>query len=303
MRAAWTLDRRTAISANSWIVSPLRPAMDSLADAYETAIAKTEGLTKRELLSALAQLHDKRRDDPRRALAAWERLFRARYDGASAHREMEALSTLLSDWATLVHVLTKKADLVPDDETRAATWAGSARRSAHAGGQRGKRIDAYERALELEPSSAFTIDHSGGALRAEERRGSPRGSLSAQGRSLRRRGGRSQIPAAGRRLRAIRERPVRPREAIECLNQALAVRPNDRDVLRRLDALYTHERLWQELLDNLNLQAAVAVDDDARRTLRKRIAALACRGAQDAQSRFAFLYLSLILLVWFFSFL
>ncbi len=55
-------------------------------------------------------------------------------------------------------------------------------------------------------------------------------------------------------------------------------------MLRRLDALYTHERLWQELLDNLNLQAAVAVDDDARRTLRKRIAALHAVELQDAQS-------------------
>src|SRR5260221_13530307 len=74
------------------------------------------------------------------------------------------------------------------------------------------------------------------------------------------------------------------REAVECLNQALAVRPNARAVLRRLDALYTHERLWQELLDNLNLQAAVAIDDDARRTLRKRIAALHAVELQDAQS-------------------
>src|ERR1019366_10080256 len=44
------------------------------------------------------------------------------------------------------------------------------------------------------------------------------------------------------------------REAIECLNQALVVQPSDGDVLRRLDALYTHERLWPELLDNLKLQ-------------------------------------------------
>ena len=73
--------------------------------------------------------------------------------------EMDSLATLLSDWPTLVRVLTRKAELVPDDETRASTWrrVGEARRDM-LDDVRGA-IDAYERALELEPASAFTIDH------------------------------------------------------------------------------------------------------------------------------------------------
>ena len=76
VREAWTLDPedgdareqldRLAAATARW---------DDLASAYETAIAKTDGFAKRELLAALAQLHDKKRDDPRRALEAWERLF------------------------------------------------------------------------------------------------------------------------------------------------------------------------------------------------------------------------------------
>ena len=42
---------------------------------YEKAIEKLELIGKKELLEALARLQDKRRDDPRRALEAWERLF------------------------------------------------------------------------------------------------------------------------------------------------------------------------------------------------------------------------------------
>ena len=71
---------------------------------------------------------------------------------------MDALATLLSDWAALVRVLVKKAELVPDDEARAATWRriGEARRDMldDALGA----IEAYERALELEPESTLTLD-------------------------------------------------------------------------------------------------------------------------------------------------
>src|SRR5205814_9779784 len=57
---------RLAIATERW---------DELAQAYEKGIAKTDGVGQRELLEALARLHDKRRDDPRRALDAWNRLF------------------------------------------------------------------------------------------------------------------------------------------------------------------------------------------------------------------------------------
>ena len=62
-----------------------------------------------------------------------------------------------------------------------------------------------------------------------------------------------------------------PREAIELLNEALAVKPGDAAAMRRLDALYTSERLWPELLENLRLQASAATDDAARRALKRRI--------------------------------
>ena len=62
------------------------------------------------------------------------------------------------------------------------------------------------------------------------------------------------------------------------------MREKDAEVLRRLDALYTHGRLWPELLDNLKLQAEVATDEAARTALKKRIAALYAVQLQDAQS-------------------
>jgi golgin subfamily B member 1 len=285
MRAAWMLDPedgdarehldRLAEATKRW---------DDLAGAYEAAVAKTEGVARRELLAALANLHDKRRDDPRKALDAWERLFSLDETELQPLEEMDALATLLSDWASLVRVLTRKAELVPDDETRASTWrrVGEAKRDMLE--DLAGAIDSYERALELEPTSAFTMDN---LISLYEQKNDPQRLVDLYRRRV-------ELCVDGDedlKFQLLLEAAKRfevdltdRREAIECLNQALAVRAADGEVLRRLDALYTQERLWPELLDNLRLQASAATDPEARRALRKRVAALHAVEMQDPQS-------------------
>jgi tetratricopeptide (TPR) repeat protein len=285
MREAWTRDPEDGDAREQ--LDRLAGATlrwDDLAAAYETAIAKTDGLTKRELLAALAQLHDKRRDDPRRALDAWDRLFALDETELQPLEEMDGLATLLSDWTTLVRVLTRKAELVPDDETRASTWrrVGEAKRDMLDDLQ--GAIEAYERALELEPTSAFTLDN---LIALYEQKNDAARLVDLYRRRVELcteddEGLKFQllVDAAGRFETDLSDR----REAIESLVQALAVRPGDTDVLRRLDGLYTQERLWPELLENLKLQAGAATDDGARRALKKRIAALYAVELQDPQA-------------------
>ena len=257
MRQAWTADPedgdareqldRLAGTTGRW---------NDLADAYEQAIEKADGLTKRELLAALARLHDTRRDDPRRSLEAWGRLFDLDETEVQPLEEMDALATLLSDWTTLVGVLVKKAELLPDDDARASTWRriGEAKRDMldDATGA----IEAYERALELEPESTFTIDE---LIALYEKRDAAARLVDLQRRRVELCGPDEEdlkftllVDAARRLENDLGDR----REAIECLTQAQAVRPRDQGVLRRLDALYTQQRMWPELLDNLKAQAS-----------------------------------------------
>jgi tetratricopeptide (TPR) repeat protein len=283
MREAWMLDPedgearehldRLAGETKQW---------DALASAYEVAIGRTDGLAKRELLGALARLHDQRRDDPRRALEAWDRLFSLDETELQPLEEMDGLATLLSDWATLVRILVRKAELVPDDETRASTWrrVGEAKRDMLDDVQ--GAVDAYERALELEPQSTFTLDN---LIALHEQRNDAARLVDLYRRRVELCGEDDDglkfqllVDAAGRFESDLSDR----REAIEALTQALVVRPGDGEVLRRLDGLYTQERLWPELLDNLRLQAGAATDENARRGLKKRIAALHAVELQDA---------------------
>jgi tetratricopeptide (TPR) repeat protein len=283
VREAWTLDpedgdareqlERLAAATARW---------DELASAYEAAIAKVDGFAKRELLVALAQLHDKRRDDPRRALEAWERLFSLDETELQPLEEMDALATLLSDWPTLVRVLVRKAELVPDDETRASTWrrVGEAKRDMLDDAE--GAIEAYERALEIEPMSSFTMDN---LIALYEQKNDGARLVDLYRRRVEQCGEDDEnlkfqllVDAANRYENDLSER----REAIDSLTQALAVRPGDAEVLRKLDGLYTQERMWPDLLDNLKLQAGAATDEGARRGLNKRIAALFAVELQDA---------------------
>jgi tetratricopeptide (TPR) repeat protein len=254
---------------------------DDLADAYEQGIVKTEGVGHRELLASLARVHDRRRDDPRKALDAWNRLYREDESDITPLEEMDALATLLSDWKTQVWILAKKAALLPSDEDRASAWrrVGEVRRDMLDEMQ--GAIDAYEAALELEPESAFTLDN---LIPLYEQRNDSVRLVDLYRRRVNLCGEDDQglkfqllVDAATHYETGLED----PREAITHLNEALSVRPGDLDVLKRLDALYTQERQWPELLDNLRQQFASMTDEGAKRFLKKRIGALLAGQLED----------------------
>lgn len=243
---------------------------DKLTEAYEAALEQNpDVLSRRDLLSKIAEVHDKRRDDPRAALSAYERMRQVDESDLDVLARMEMLATLLSDWGVLVGVLSSKAEYVLEDEERASLFrrVGEAKRDMledPAGA-----ITAYERALELDSESAFTVD-----CLIELRENGESAELLAELYQRR-------IDLCGeddaelkydllRRAAKLHEARLsdRPR-AIDLLGQALAVRAADPEVLAELDRLYRAEEMWPELLDNLKLEASRAESADERARLRR----------------------------------
>jgi golgin subfamily B member 1 len=245
-------------------------AWDALAESYEQAIEQTgDPTTKRELLQALAEVHDKRRDDLRKALGAYDRLFALDETEMAPLEQMDGLALMLSDWPALVRVLGKKAELVSGDDERAALWRqiGGTRRDMME--DTDGAITAYEQAFELDPESVVTADclidlyeQKDDARRLVElyRR---RVELAADDESDLRYN--LLLRMAERYEKKLSNR----RDAIEALREALLVRPGDRDALRWLDRLFREEELWPDLLENLRLQAASAETTDERVQLRR----------------------------------
>lgn len=242
-------------------------AWGELAQIYEGVLQAQPDLpSRRDILVVLARVHDQERDDPRAALGAYERLYETDPSDPEPLNKMEQLATLLSDWPILVRVLVAKAELSLDSDERASLWRriGEARRDMLE--DRPGAIEAYERAVEDDIASTFTIDclielheAEGNAARLVELY-QRRVELTLDDDDLRF----SLLTAAGRCYEEkLGDRP----RAIEMLNQANAVRANDRATLAALNRLYRAEKLWPELLDNLRLQASVA-EDPAERAAR-----------------------------------
>jgi tetratricopeptide (TPR) repeat protein len=256
-------------------------AWDTLARAYEKGIENADPLVKRQLLSLLAVLHDQKRDDPRQALAAYERLFSLDETDSEPLDQMDQLATLLSDWVTVVKILNRKVDLVVDDGERASLLrrVGETKRDMledpHGA------IIAYERALELDPESTFTLD----SLIELYERGTDHRTLVEL---YRRRFELASPEEHDLKFKLVMDAAEllekhldEPREAIDCLRQAAAQRPSEPAVLRALYRLFRAEQMWTDLLENLGMQAAFANTQEERVRLRKEIGSVYAERLDD----------------------
>jgi tetratricopeptide (TPR) repeat protein len=244
-------------------------AWDRLAATYERAIAQADAHAQRELLLALAKVHDEQRDDPRQALEAYRRLHGLDESDLEPLEAMDSLSMMLADWPAHVAVLSRKAELVLGDDERAQIFRriGGVKRDMIEDNE--GAIEAFEKAFELEPDSVSTADalielHEGksNAPRLVElyRR---RVDLASSGEDD------LKYELLLRMARRYEDPMQQRRDAIEALREALALRPNDKETLQWLDRLFRQEELWPDLLENLRLQAAIAESTQERIELRR----------------------------------
>lgn len=234
-------------------------AWDKLAKVYESVLeVRGELLCAKEMWLKVAQVHDGPRDDPRAALTAYERVRQLDETDLHPLERMEALATLLSDWETLDRVLVAKADLVLDDEERASLWRRVAEGRRDMLDRQALAIEAYERALELEPEHAFTVDC---LIELYEARAHSERLVELYLRRVEL-AEPDEADLCYQLLRSaslVYEESFQDRQrAIELLNEALLHKPDDATVLGQLNQLYRTEQQWPQLLDNLRAQTEIA---------------------------------------------
>lgn len=271
-RAAFELDPEDADTrAELERLTDQLGAWEELSESYEHGVESTnDDVTKRELLLMLAKIYDGKIDDPRRALHAYARLSAIDPTDAEPLEAMDTLAVLLSDWVTLISVLEKKSALASDEEN-ASIWRRVAETKLDMMEDVGGAVAAYEKALELDPESAMTVD---ALINLYDPAASARRLVELYARRVELAGPDEgdlrydlNVSAAECYERELDDR----REAINALGAALDARPGDAKVLGLLERLYRAEKLWDELLDNLKLQAAAAETLEARVKLRTAI--------------------------------
>jgi tetratricopeptide (TPR) repeat protein len=143
---------------------------------------------------------------------------------------------------------------------------------------------AYERALELDGESTFTLDS---LIELYERGDDHRKLVELYRRRIELTSAEDQdlkftlLTQAAERLE---KHLAEPREAIDCLREATTVRPSDPGVLSSLDRLYRAEQMWPELLDNLRAEVLAAGTPADRVRLQKEIGALHAGRLADPHS-------------------
>lgn len=264
----------------------LTKSWDALAAAYEHGVERADDLNKRELLVSLAKLHDEKRDDPRSALKAYERLAAMDETDPDPLDKIDRLAVLLADWPTLVRVLAKRAEQMGDEE-RASAWRRIGEVQRDMLDDTAEAIVSYEKALEIEPESTFTVDrlielHDAKndvprLVELYKRRIELTNSDSEEDANLKHE---LLLEAANRYETALSD----PREAITLLGDALAARPGDQEVMRRLEKLYAAEKMWSELQDSLRDRAERATTDSDRSEIKKQIGALLAKELDDPRA-------------------
>lgn len=233
--------------------------------AYERAVDGCEDpAVVTELLTTLARTHEARRDDPQAAIAAYERLLAHEPDDASPLDALEGLHTLVGDWAGLVHVLERKVERAYDPEERGDLLrrVGSVQEELLA--DRDAAVASYRRALEEDPVDGVALASLDRLYAATSRWGELAETLERRIEIADDGTARAEL---GLRLGRLRETELGDAVgATDALVAVLEEEPTNDEAILRLEALYERRGLWNELLDNLRLQAGLAggIDDQAR---------------------------------------
>lgn len=246
---------------------------DDLVQSYETALEATDDVLPRaSILRSLAQTHDQRRGDPRAAIAAYNRLFEADDTQLDVLDQLEGLHVLLSDWEGHVEVLERKVSRSLDDDQRKFLLQTIGESQRDMLGNPEAAIVAFERALELDPSDAIALDALDGLYTQKNDHAALADVLQRRlevepDTELRR--------ETATRLGGLWQTELHDdHRAVEAYRRALDEHPADPKAISSLEALYTRLEQWDELLQNLRTQAALAPDEATRSGFELRIGAL-----------------------------
>ncbi len=231
---------------------------DGIADSYDYDL-------NARVLARIADIHEQRRNDPQKAIAAWKRALEVEPDEPGALAALDRLYTAVSDWSALAGVLARRADRADSDTDRVALLHRAADVHETHLGSPADAISAYKAALSVDDADAMALD-------ALDRLYRDAGEWNEVAQILARKIELATEPADRRQLRfsaaeVADEHQHDAYEAIGQLTEVLAEDPADAEALAGLDRLHEREKMWPELVEIIDRRAALEGDAAARAEL------------------------------------
>lgn len=248
-------------------------AWDSLVEVFEReAQAQTEPTVKRDLLRRAAAVYRDELADADHATARLHEVMGLFPDDLESLVELEAIYHSTQNWAELVKVLTAKAELLDDVADKRALMHQAGMMYEEFLESPNDAIDVYLRALEFDETDLHAIDHLEvlyrdlemweDLLKTYERKVELTTDSDAR---------KDLFYAMGA---IYREALEQPREAIDVFRKVLEIDATERAAWMQLDQLYEATEQWNELLETLNQELALAHQADEANNLKYRIGRL-----------------------------
>lgn len=261
-------DVRTEIERLSQLVEEWR----SLGELYNEVLdAHPDMMGRREVVARLAELHDVKLDNPRAALQRYLELGETDTSDTESLDAVLRLSLLLGDWTAREAALSAKAEAVYDELLRSQLLARLGELRQLTLDNEDGAIEAYERAFEANDQDPDICDR---LIALYENRDEPGRLVDLYIARVEGRQGDDdlQFTLLTKAAQLLEKSLSDSGRAIECLVQALTVRPGDRGTVVELNRLYRAEEMWSDLLDNLRLEAGTSESAEQRLRVRHEIA-------------------------------
>ena len=244
----------------------LLTALDILSDA--------EGDPDRRvaLLRKIARVSSEMLSDHPRAFKALSKGLQEQPAHAETRAELEQIAEVSTSWKALTELYDQIAETLTDAQLSRSYWMRSAQIDDQQLGLVDEAAKGYTHVLSLDPADVEALD----ALEALFTRTQRWTDLvNVIEKRIEQTSDPDQREALfGQMARIYDQQLGRPDDAVTSYKRVLESDPANATALAALDALFTRQKMWSDLAENLDAQLSLATDDEAQIALMLRLAAL-----------------------------
>ena len=237
-------------------------------------LAESEGNSDKrvQLLRKVARVSSEMLNDHARAFKALASALREQPHHAETRAEIQHIADVSSAWKELTELYESIGESLTDAALARSYWMLAAKIEDEALGLVDEAAKGYMHVLSLDPADAEALDALEALFTRTQRWTDLIGVTERRIEQTSDPESREQLYV--RMARIYDEQLGRPEDAVASYKRVLELDPASHTALSALDALFTRQRMWSDLAENLEAQLALAVEDDQQIALMLRLAAL-----------------------------